>query len=840
MRAKNGNRKYSDSESNNRSRSREKKEAIIDKSFMGNGNQVEGKLYISDIPLNIPQSTITEEFAKFGRIIDFSFRKKKNDASPHYYGYITLSGKDEALNAMETIPKNLNWTVLPFGKELKEKNNREKNINKNLNINSFLNKNINTQEDNLSSNYKNINLNNNLNINLNNNVKIREIWVTNLSLSTEEPCLYKEFFIYGEISKIELKTFWDKKNAFIKYRLVESAEKAFEKENKKYFNGNIIIICFSNEKQRKDILGNEIGYELNENNCKLIVVCLNKYKETMSEKSILNIFEKYGGVKNIAIKNISDRNHIFIEYYKPENAKKAIIEINNEYNVEIRKQLGDENCEIDFFFKNKFNEINPFLNLEKNNYNMNNMIMNMNLVKNNQPNNNLNVINPTLIYQLLQTNLLKNQFNINQLNNNFYNKSPINQIQYKNINNNNYNIKKNNNNQFNNINLNNPLINLFNKNSFQLPNNHCCFVGEPLFPNTPIVPGVQGIQGVQGALCPKNNQNLQSPNQNSLLSFKNFPLLNIPINTNNNNLKTKNDLTTNINNTTFNNHFNTNNNSIKESNNVKDLLNKILLEKNNKKANNNSDSDISSVNSNLSTQEINFEKEYSLEEENLKEIWNGFLTKNKKERVNIDIFKIRGNIDDNYFKGFILNICNRIKYEEVLKKHLLGIVAISPQNITQKDIFDQYINYFTERQRCGVINITENKYTLYITPPCEFSKKFYINPKKHLLGLLVDCTVEPNLYVDMNNLTLPPPVISLTEKRRIMNNKKNESKIDNKKHNDNIKKNDNNSNELISKLKEQIKQLDDNKVMNINDLLKQNSNIKGIIDKLTKKANDKC
>ena len=55
MRAKNGNRKYSDSESNNRSRSREKKEAIIDKSFMGNGNQVEGKLYISDIPLNIPQ-----------------------------------------------------------------------------------------------------------------------------------------------------------------------------------------------------------------------------------------------------------------------------------------------------------------------------------------------------------------------------------------------------------------------------------------------------------------------------------------------------------------------------------------------------------------------------------------------------------------------------------------------------------------------------------------------------------------------------------------------------------------------------------------------------------------
>ena len=144
--------------------------------------------------------------------------------------------------------------------------------------------------------------------------------------------------------------------------------------------------------------------------------------------------------------------------------------------------------------------------------------------------------------------------------------------------------------------------------------------------------------------------------------------------------------------------------------------------------------------------------------------------------------------------------------QEVLKKYLLGIVAISPNNITQKENFDKYINYFDEKQRCGVINISE-KYILYMAAPGEFSKKFYVNPKKHLLGLLVDSSVEPNLYV---NLALPPPVISLTEKRRLMNKKR---KNDNKKNNCFGKKSNCHGNEsekdMIMKLKEQLKN-DDN------------------------------
>ena len=820
-------RRNSDSEypsPTNRSRSRDKeieneKKIILNKSYYRNDNQIEGKLYLSNIPIYISQPQITKEFEKYGRILDFSFRKKTDVPNPYYYGYITLSSKEEAENAMENINKNFNWTINPFSLGIHEKNNREKYLNKNVNLNSFLNKKINNQEDILSSNYKNINLNKKLNINLNNNIKIREIWVTNLPLSTDEASLYKEFFIYGEISKIELKTFWDKKNAFIKYRLAYSAKKALEKENNKYFNGNIIIISYSNDNQRKDIKGDEQGYKLTENNCKLIVICLNKNKETTNENNVLNIFKNYGNIKNVAIKNISNRNHIFIEYYKPEDGRKAIMEMNNEYNIENRKLLGDENCIIDFYFKNKFNEINPILNEGNNNMNMNmNINTNMNMNMNNQNNNNNLIgnknINPAFIYQLLQNNLFKNQINFNKSNNNLYNQNPINQNPYNNIHNNEnyiYNNNKTNNNQINNLNLTNQLFNLINKNNLlQQSKNFFPFMCQPsLFPN------IQGCNYPQNA---QNFQNFQNPNQNNLFSLflKNPSFSNLV----NNNYKNQINLTTNINNTTVNNNINKNSNTKNtkntnnnKSNDVKDLLNKIISDKNNKKVNNNSDSDISSVNSNHSSEEMDFEKEYSLEEENLKYIWNGYLTKNKKDRVNVDIFKIRGKIDDNYFKGYILNICNRIQYEEVLKKHLLGIVAISPQNITQKEVFDHYLNYFSERQRCGVINIIENKYTLYITAPSEFSRKFYINPKKHLVGLLVDCTVEPNLYVDMNNLTLPPPVISLTEKRRIMNNNK---KNENKKENNYNKNNNKNNNELIMKLKEQLKKIDNNNDNNDN------------------------
>jgi hypothetical protein len=173
-----------------------------------------------------------------------------------------------------------------------------------------------------------------------------------------------------------------------------------------------------------------------------------------------------------------------------------------------------------------------------------------------------------------------------------------------------------------------------------------------------------------------------------------------------------------------------------------------------------------------------FEKDYSLEEENLKNIWGGFLTKNKKDRVCVDAYQIRNECTDYLNSEYNLNVSHRTQFEDIVKRPIIGIIAFSPQNATQCEIFQDYINYFNEKNRVGLINL-KNEMILYLVPPSDFSRKFYQNPRKHLLGIFVNSNVEPKSYVDMSNLSLPPPVISLTEKRMLLkkNNQSNASSV---------------------------------------------------------------
>ncbi len=772
-------------------------------------NIMEGKLYLTNIPINIPEYKVKEEFEKFGKVIDYSLRKKLNIANPYYYGNITLSKKQEADKAREYITKNLSWYVAPFDKDANKDKNNSKNRQKEQN--NYMN---NKQE-----------------------IPVREILVKNLPNSTTEVDLYKEFFIYGEISKIELKTGNDnKKYAFIKYRLIASALKACEETKNMNYNGNLIKVNFSNVAQRKDIKGNEEGYILNENNCKLILVTLNNNCQPPDEKTFLKIFEKFGKIKNFAVKiSNQNKNCIYIEYYKPEEAKIAIEELNSENNIEDRKTLGDENCEINFYFKTKSHEIkvNPFNYDLNNNMNNINMLQNMNMVYKNMLMQNMamgmgiGMNNPSIMFQLMPKNYLNNQFNLNPNNNLQTQKQNVDnninsQTLDKNIenNNNSQNINQTKqpiNNQLNNLNLSYPLLNPNFKN--QLSKMPFPFVNPSLYP------GINYQQQTQESM--PNNYPIQNQNDYNISMFLNNPNIASIIN---NNIKNQNNNINNNLNNLNNNNLNNNNNNNNDGKDVKDLLKRIMDNKNNQNKNvttnkhNSSDSDISSLNGSQSAEEMDFEKEYSLEEENLTYIWNGFLTKNNKDRVNVDLYKIRGKIDDSYFKEYHLNICNRIQYEEVMKRHLLGIVAISPQNVTQREIFDEYVNYLNEKQRCGVINVSE-KYILYLASPGEFSRKFYQNPKKHLLGLLVDATVELNLY----NCALPPPVISLTEKRRLMSKakKQNEAKNENK-----------NENDVIMKLKEELKKnKEEDSDENINDIeefIKNHPEIKNIFDKFNK------
>ena len=757
-------------------------------------NVTNGRLYFSNIPVHIPEDKVKEIFGKYGEFIDCSlFKTKMNSQNQYYYGNITYKNKQDAESAMEHMTNEFSWYVVPFDKDA----NKDKNNLKNK------------KDEDMSSNK-------------NDNLRVREISVKNLPISTTEENLYKEFFIYGEISKIDLKTGNDnKKYAYIKYRLMSSASKACEEARNMNFNGSTLKVSFSNINQRKDIKGNEEGYELNENNCKLIIVNFSKNCESPNEEKISEIFENYGKIKNISVR-ISAQNQnrpsIYVEYYKAEQAKKAIEELSSDNNLETRKLIGDENCEINFYFKTKSNEnINP-ININNMNMFQNNMFYKNMLLQNMQ-----NMMgmgfggnNPAVIYQL-QNNILNNQIN-NNFTNNLQNINNNINSQVTDKNPETTNISANNNSTNKQL-INNPL------NNFNLLNsNFKNQLSKMQFPfnNPAFYTGYQNL-----------NINYQQQPQESMPNYQfqnqfNFPMAynnqNLP-SILNNNFKNQNNMKNNGNDINDNNNKNQNNNDGKD---VKYLLKKIMEEKNNKNSNKNngSDSDVSSLNGSQSAEEMDFEKEYSLEEENLKYIWNGILTKNNKDRVNVDLFLIRGKIDDTYFKEYHLNVCNKIQYEEVMKRNPLGIVAISPQNVTQRESFDEYINYLNEKQRCGVINVSE-KYTLYLVSPGEFSRKFYQNPKKHLLGLLVDATVEPNLYVDMNNLALPPPVISLTEKRRLM------SKAKNKKTQNEKKENVNNEKDIYMKLKEELNSGDD--INNIEERIRQNPEFKEIIEKYNKK-----
>ena len=83
------------------------------------------------------------------------------------------------------------------------------------------------------------------------------------------------------------------------------------------------------------------------------------------------------------------------------------------------------------------------------------------------------------------------------------------------------------------------------------------------------------------------------------------------------------------------------------------------------------------------------------------------------------------------------------------------------------------------------------------------------------------------MYVDMNNLALPPPVISLTEKRRLM------SKAKNKKTQNEKKENGNNEKDIYMKLKEELNSGDD--INNIEERIRQNPEFKELIEKYNKK-----
>ena len=78
----------------------------------------------------------------------------------------------------------------------------------------------------------------------------------------------------------------------------------------------------------------------------------------------------------------------------------------------------------------------------------------------------------------------------------------------------------------------------------------------------------------------------------------------------------------------------------------------------------------------------------------------------------------------------------------MLKKKPKGVAIFTPSNETQNNIFVDYINYFNEKQRAGVVTI--RNYLLYLLPPGEESKKIFEIKDLQILGVFADINAPNN------------------------------------------------------------------------------------------------
>ena len=49
---------------------------------------------------------------------------------------------------------------------------------------------------------------------------------------------------------------------------------------------------------------------------------------TQESSNLMDFFQNYGKIKNISVRNVSNSNYVFVEFYKYEDAQNAVFEIN--------------------------------------------------------------------------------------------------------------------------------------------------------------------------------------------------------------------------------------------------------------------------------------------------------------------------------------------------------------------------------------------------------------------------------------------------------------------------------------------------------------------------------
>ena len=343
------------------------------------------KLHIKNLPLHFSQDRLQETFEYYGRTHNAKIIRKGPNGQPlrdFIYGFVVMNSYDDAKRAMEDL-NNKGWSI-NFSREISHPRlsppppaaiARPATIQQMPNMQSF--------QDNAQA--TNIMLLNNANpkpgqvmdqgmlerlltehqpscLNLSDTpdffkgfFMVREVWIGNISPATDKQLLYDAFKNYGIIEGIEM--FSSKGFAFIKYRKVVCATRAYELADGIIVDGRPVKVAFADPTRRIDIVGDSLSPEnpnfnpIDDDNFKNLFLGYSHSAVVPSEAKLREVFSRYGRVKRISIRQATSitRPYAFVDFERGEQAsesrKKLYIE---DYDGQRRRELGDPALEISF------------------------------------------------------------------------------------------------------------------------------------------------------------------------------------------------------------------------------------------------------------------------------------------------------------------------------------------------------------------------------------------------------------------------------------------------------------------------------------------------------------
>lgn len=285
------------------------------------------EIYIKELGPSTIYNEVKKAFEVYGFVLEVILKRKKN--SRCYFGIVKMSKRKDAEKAMAGISSRLGWELKYYTNKINEIRSRSRSISTKVNNNNAQAAHENTSN---KSGNKSFYIKEKLLANSKyfqpEPSAVRELWIGNLPANITEYRLYNHFFIFGEISQIELLA--GNGFAFIKYRLLRSAFLAYQEMSHANIEGKQIKMSFSDCAKRKDIIGDEPGFFISIQNCRLLHCTTKRREYSFSESYYYQQFSRFGKINAFLIKfNIPAVQSIFIEYESCSYAKNVYDYYNN-------------------------------------------------------------------------------------------------------------------------------------------------------------------------------------------------------------------------------------------------------------------------------------------------------------------------------------------------------------------------------------------------------------------------------------------------------------------------------------------------------------------------------